>query len=146
MFDVAPSRHPAQYVPPHDPLLQLPFLTHASPRPAFDLLPPPLILFEPGDTAQVRLSQPPQLLSGAYALIYARGGDDLFYVPDDLYLIGMMNTAARSLSLVDYALRRRFAFVTLHPKFASEKFAETLAGASDALVRATQLANLCEPL
>lgn len=73
----------------------------------------------------------------AIPLTYARGGDDLFYIPDNLYLIGMMNTADRSLSLVDYALRRRFAFVTLHPKFASEKFAETLtgAGASDALVR-----------
>jgi 5-methylcytosine-specific restriction protein B len=73
----------------------------------------------------------------AIPLTYARGGDDLFYIPDNLYLIGMMNTADRSLSLVDYALRRRFAFVTLHPKFASEKFAGTLAGAgaSDALVR-----------
>jgi 5-methylcytosine-specific restriction protein B len=72
----------------------------------------------------------------AIPLTYARSGDDLFYIPDNFYLIGMMNTADRSLSLVDYALRRRFAFVTLHPKFASEKFAETLAGAgaSDALI------------
>jgi MoxR-like ATPase len=72
----------------------------------------------------------------AIPLTYARGGDDLFYIPDNFYLIGMMNTADRSLSLVDYALRRRFAFVTLHPKFASERFAETLAdaGAPDALI------------
>jgi 5-methylcytosine-specific restriction protein B len=72
----------------------------------------------------------------AIPLTYSRSGDDLFHIPDNLYLIGMMNTADRSLSLVDYALRRRFAFVTLHPKFASERFAETLAeaGASRALV------------
>jgi 5-methylcytosine-specific restriction protein B len=73
----------------------------------------------------------------AIPLTYARSADDLFYIPDNFYLIGMMNTADRSLSLVDYALRRRFAFVTLRPKFASEKFAETLAGAgaSDALIK-----------
>jgi 5-methylcytosine-specific restriction protein B len=65
--------------------------------------------------------------SFAIPLTYARSGDDLFYIPDNFYLIGMMNTADRSLSLVDYALRRRFAFVTLHPKFASERFAESLA-------------------
>jgi 5-methylcytosine-specific restriction protein B len=65
----------------------------------------------------------------AIPLTYSRSGDDLFHIPDNLYLIGMMNTADRSLSLVDYALRRRFAFVTLHPKFTSEKFAETLADA-----------------
>ena len=72
----------------------------------------------------------------AIPLTYASSSDERFFIPGNLYLIGMMNTADRSLSLVDYALRRRFAFVTLHPKFASERFAQTLhdAGASASLV------------
>lgn len=45
-----------------------------------------------------------------------------FSVPKNLYIIGMMNTADRSLAMIDYALRRRFSFFDIEPGFDSEGF------------------------
>ena len=58
--------------------------------------------------------------------------DEKFFVPQNVYIIGMMNTADRSLAMLDYALRRRFAFFEIKPAFDQARFIEYRMGLDNA--------------
>jgi hypothetical protein len=62
--------------------------------------------------------------------LYSEPGE-LFSVPENLCIIGLMNTADRSLALMDYALRRRFAFYRIRPAFESAGFKRLIDGCGD---------------
>lgn len=59
-----------------------------------------------------------------------------FTVPKNLYIIGMMNTADRSLAMIDYALRRRFSFVDMDPGFDTDGFKEYMSSKGSSTMKA----------
>ncbi|MBE9506249.1 MAG: AAA family ATPase, partial [Chloroflexi bacterium] len=57
------------------------------------------------------------LLEYRHQEIPLASGGRPFKIPENVYLIGTMNTADRSIALVDHALRRRFSFIRLSPEY-----------------------------
>lgn len=66
----------------------------------------------------------------AVPLVYRREDEPKFFIPSNLFMIGLMNVADRSLAMVDYALRRRFAFITLKPQYENKIFHKWLSDRS----------------
>ena len=58
----------------------------------------------------------------ALPLVYRRPDEAEFFVPPNVHILGLMNLADRSLAMVDYAIRRRFAFIDLEPQYDSDVY------------------------
>ena len=61
--------------------------------------------------------------------MYAIEGENNLILPPNLYIIGTMNTADRSVGHIDYAIRRRFAFVNILPKDLTNELGDQFEGA-----------------
>ncbi len=68
----------------------------------------------------------------------------VFSVPENVYIIGMMNTADRSLAMIDYALRRRFSFFDLKPSYDSTGFIQLLENSNN--INFSKLINVVKNL